>query len=559
MNVNWWQQILGGIVQWFAIVLPSAIAVIVLTFLVGIVRFRNPIRALNWTADLVVGFVADIARLSWTRIWAIAVHSLKEAVRRRVLLVLIIFGLVFLFAGWYFRVPPADQVKTYVSFIFRTIGILLFLVALLLACTSLPADIQRKTIHTVVTKPVLRLEIVLGRFLGVAVLCTVILGLMATVSYVYLLRITGLIGSAGTLDVMQRQIERYEQEGDTRKAEQLRQALEQIKAGLRARVPLYGELTFVDERGQENKEGVDVGFEVTRRGFIPGATAAHARWRFHNVPVELFLQKGSIPVELTFEVFRTIKEDVERGVKAELTYRNPYTGVYVRDYPFYVRENYVQRQELRDLPHTPENDVEAVLKGCRGELIVEARCLSPAQYIGMAQDDLYLLVQEDAGLGMNFFKGVLGVWFQVLLIAAIAIAFSTFLSTPVAILATITCLVCGQFMDFVAGIATESLPGGGFLESFIRLVTHENLLRPLPDTPWVRAALLLDKYFFNQILRGVTLILPDLSDYSIWVSVARGFYIDPGLVLLRGLVTVGYLVPFLIIGYLMLRSREIAR
>ncbi len=558
MMTNWWEHVLSGVARWFAVVLPSAIAVVALTFLVGIVRFRSPGRSAKWTFELVFGLFADLGRLSFARIWALALHTIKESIRRRVLLVLVVFGFIFLFAGWFLDTAPAAQVKVYVSFVYRTIGILLFLVALLVACTGLPADIQRKTIHTVVTKPVLRLEIVLGRFLGVAVLCTGILLLMGTVSYIYLLRTTGLLGSAGAIDFMQEQIRRYEREGNTRMAEKARADLRQIVNSLKARVPLYGDLDFIDERGQVKEKGVDVGFEVTRRSFIPGATSAYARWHFRGVPVEKFLAENRIPVEFTFEVFRTTKQDVERGVKAELTFRNPRTGYYVLSSTFYVRENYMLRKDFEDDPATPENEVKALLDGSQGELVVEVRCLSPDQYLGMAQDDLYILVEEDAGFGVNFFKGLVGVWLQVLLVSALAITFSTFLSTPVAILATLTALICGQFMDFVAGVALGQLHGGGLLESLIRIVTHENLLRRLPDTPWIRVALALDHYFFNRILQGVTLVLPDLTQYSVWVNVARGFYIDPIVILIRSVAAVGYLLPFVLVGYLMLRSREIA-
>jgi hypothetical protein len=555
------EELLRGLTEWLAVILLTLLVLLACGLVVSIIRQRSIGRGARATAELVAEVVQDLLRISPTRVWALATHSYKEAIRRRVLLVLVIFGLVLLFAGWFLEVPPHYQVKAYISFVYRTIGVLLFMVGLMLACTGLPADIQRKTIHTVVTKPVLRLEIVLGRFLGVSLLSTGILALMAAVSYVYLLRTTGLWGTSGMLQALERHVQELRQRGQTREADHAQENLEQIVNSLKARVPLYGTLTFIDERGQESGKGVDVGFESTRRSFVPGATAAYARWYFRGIPEERFLQRQELPVELEFEVFRTIvgnDEEIERGVKAELTFRNPHTGYYVRDYPFYVRERR-QRQVLRDLPHTPENDLQRLLKDCQGELILEARCLSPSQYIGMAQDDLYLLVEDDAGFGLNYFKGMIGVWLQVELVIALAVAFSTFLSTPVALLATLTALICGLFMDFVAGVAFGQLAGGGLLESFIRIVTHENLVRELPDTFWIRVAKALDAHFFNRALQGVLLVVPDLTQFSIWDRVANGFYIPESNVLLSLVKSLGYLVPFLLVGHVMLRSREIAR
>ena len=55
----------------------------------------------------------------------------------------------------------------------RGMNVLLVSVGLLLAAFSIPNDIKNLTIHTIVTKPVERFEIVLGRFLGYLGLVTV--------------------------------------------------------------------------------------------------------------------------------------------------------------------------------------------------------------------------------------------------------------------------------------------------------------------------------------------------------------------------------------------------
>ncbi len=53
---------------------------------------------------------------------------------------------------------------------------LVLLLALFLSAFSLPADIQSRTLHTVVTKPVRPSEIVLGRILGFTIVGTALLG-----------------------------------------------------------------------------------------------------------------------------------------------------------------------------------------------------------------------------------------------------------------------------------------------------------------------------------------------------------------------------------------------
>ena len=49
---------------------------------------------------------------------------------------------------------------------------------------------------------------------------------------------------------------------------------------------------------------------------------------------------------------------------------------------------------------------------------------------------------------MNFIKGYLGIWLQMLLVIVLGVMFSTFLSGPVAMLATIGALLGGFFNDY---------------------------------------------------------------------------------------------------------------
>ena len=62
------------------------------------------------------------------------------------------------------------------------------LFALVLSALSLPADIRDRTLHTVVTKPVRKIEIVLGRVLGFVFVGTVLLAGIGVISYGFTVR-----------------------------------------------------------------------------------------------------------------------------------------------------------------------------------------------------------------------------------------------------------------------------------------------------------------------------------------------------------------------------------
>ena len=79
---------------------------------------------------------------------------------------------------------------------------------------------------------------------------------------------------------------------------------------------------------------------------------------------------------------------------------------------------------------------------------VELQCLDDAQYFGVAKADIYLRAR-DASFTVNFVKGYVGIWVQMLLVTSFGVMFSTFLSGPVAMMATLAALVLGFFTQFI--------------------------------------------------------------------------------------------------------------
>ena len=190
----------------------------------------------------------NLARLRWRRIWALARLSFKEAVRRRVLWVFSALLLVFLFASWFIAsTSRKTRSATMFDVIYWAMTPLLLVTAGLLAAFSIPADIRNQTIHTIVTKPVERFEIVLGRFLGYMLLMTVVLFVMTAVGLLYV---------SASIDPEAR------------------------VESLQARVPVYGDLTFVGDRRQR---GLRMG--VPRATFPDGAE--------QHVPGRLGLPRSS--------------------------------------------------------------------------------------------------------------------------------------------------------------------------------------------------------------------------------------------------------------------------
>src|SRR5258708_16897971 len=105
--------------------------------------------------------VRSLGSLSFRRISALARLSFNEDIRRRFLWVFSILIVVFLFASWFIPYKPEYQISTYIGVVDWVMTALLLTSAFILASFSIPNDIKQQTIHTVLTKPVERFEIVL--------------------------------------------------------------------------------------------------------------------------------------------------------------------------------------------------------------------------------------------------------------------------------------------------------------------------------------------------------------------------------------------------------------
>lgn len=109
------------------------------------------------------------------RIWAIALNTFREAVRIRVL-----YGILVLLLGAnLMSLVLGSMAATDSSRVTRDVGlagISLFgsLTAIFLGVVLLYGEIQRRTIHTIVSKPIERWEFVVGKYLGMALVLSVL-------------------------------------------------------------------------------------------------------------------------------------------------------------------------------------------------------------------------------------------------------------------------------------------------------------------------------------------------------------------------------------------------
>lgn len=601
----------------FLLACGSVLAMFI-AYVVGAIR-HGPIEGFMTMASGVAQAVPDMVLMAPRRLAAIARLAVKESLRARVLVVFVVFAIGLSLGGWFIDPGTDHPSRTYLKFVLPTTTYLVMTMALLMSTLSLPADIKSRTIYTVVTKPVRPSEVVLGRMLGYVLVGTVVVALMGVVSYVFVLRglshshvieaepaeIEAALAADGvwrghtSRDARHRHeivITRGRDGTDEVVVDREHEHLHELvkdesgwRVGppmdqLRARVPRYGSLSFLNRNGGEGR-GISVGKEWTYRRYIEGDTLAAGVWLFKGIDERRF--PDGLPVELTLSVYRTYKGDIKTAVKGSITLRNPDATAPVREsqpIAFYSREFETDQQVI---PRTvqavsatgetiPEADIFEDLCDEEGRIEVVVRCRDGNQYFGVSQADVYLVESDRSFLG-NFIKGYLGVWMQMVLVICFGVMFSTFLSSPIAVIATLSIIVLGTFRDgiheqfrgvynsnailvqmfgTVAGEG-EGAPGGGPIESFIRMVTQKNLTMPL-DMGWLAEGIIksIDVVMMGM-LEVLTYVAPNFAKFNTAEHVAYGYNISPGLLGQQVTTCATYVTSLSLVGYFLLKTREV--
>jgi hypothetical protein len=259
------------------------------------------------------------------------------------------------------------------------------------------------------------------------------------------------------------------------------------------------------------------------------------------------LHAKPIVLDMTFNIYRTTKGEIGEPVYAALKVINR------RD----PKRTYERVLPIREYYNNTVRFDPSYLVGSAGDLAIEVRCLSPNQYLGMAESDLFILADQ-GGFELNFMKGLFGIWLQAMVLTAIGVWAGTFLSWPVALLTTIGFFVGGQIgFGFLQQFALEGLIGGGPFESLIRLLSHDNQVSDLAPTVAVVLAKTLDQIVM-PVMSRLVYVVPNFSALDLSNIVSEGFAVTWGTVFSNLMLAVAYALPFSIAGYFIMKNREVA-
>ena len=184
----------------------------------------------------------------------------------------------------------------------------------------------------------------------------------------------------------------------------------------------------------------------------------------------------------------------------------------------------------------------ALLAG--GDFDVQLSGLNDGSWYGVEKRSVSL-VRSAQPFSLNLAKGLLVLWLMSILVVAIAVFCSTFLSWPIAIVLTLFILLghwgVSQLGDIAdAGIGTE--------------VTQAMGLEDPTAARIVRGSV----GFLTNLLNFISQFLPDVSKFPATEDIERGVSMPTAKLAGAAWVLLGYGVPVTLLGYVILRNKEVA-
>ncbi len=577
----------GGLIGGFKLALVLCILGFLIGYVVSLVK-HGPGEGFLQTARVIRElFMVDLPGMSFRRIGAIAQLAIKEAIRKKVLVVVAAFVVAMMFAGWFLDPKAENPARLYIAFVLSTTNFMIMLLGLFISCFSLPNDIKSRTIYTIVTKPVRPTELFLGRVFGFVAVGSAIVFLLGALSYVFVTR--GLShthsvdsysqdGLSGVTSLQQAHRHNFKIQNDqigegltdevkghrhiVRKSGD-KYVVEEQFGDLGARVPIYAKsLQFADRDGSANK-GFNVGYMSEYHKYIEGDTLSSATWSFRGVPVASL--GDVINFELTISAFRTYKGDIVTPVGGIMIFRNPDPKVAIESdrRTFKVKEFQVDRhtipRKIKGFKNGEPVDLDFFTDiAPDGNFDVEIRCQDHGQYLGMAAADLYINAAEYS-FGWNFFKGYVSIWLQMVIVICFGVMFSSFLSGPVAIIATLSTLSLGFFGFFIDDIIAGTLGGGGPIESLIRIPLQSGSAVDLDlGSPALEQSIKFLDRGLLALVQSCKDALPDFGALGTADFVAYGVNLFGGLLCRHLTIAAGYFLMTSIVSYFFLKTREMA-
>ncbi|WKZ19137.1 MAG: ABC transporter permease subunit [Candidatus Jettenia sp. CY-1] len=331
----------------------------------------------------------------FTILLTIASHTFREAIRKKILHVLI--GLGILIMAVVSIVPTTDEpdarIKIMLVVFFQVVVVLCMIGIILLSATSLPHEIEDRTIYGILSKPISRLKVIAGKILGFTLVSALVLVILSFFNIVAVQRITTQLPG---------------------KCQDI------VKARNECKVSQF----FIQGKPHHISEGIV---------WIEGGRTGIAVWNFSDVYKKLN-SKFSLEAEfhVKIESSRDFIDTIPLAVRIENTVSGQGKTEVLSgkaDEPFNVR---IDPDIVQD----------------NSAVTITIFPVHKTDYIGVTPGDVRVFSVQK-GFVSNYTKAIFITFLKFFLIVVIAVMGSTYLSAPVNILSSLIIFLCGHVLDFI--------------------------------------------------------------------------------------------------------------
>jgi len=366
-------------------------------------------------------------------IWAVAINTIRQALRIKLAVIFTILLLVLLPVLGFTTTGDETlkgRLQTFVSYALSLTSFLLCLLTIIVSIYSVTSDIEQKQIYTVITKPIRRFQILIGKLLGVIALDVILLCLFSAIIY------TITIYMPRFIKVPESELVEANNEFFTARAsltvpevdvtKEVTDRYNELKrrGELPANVPHEEIITQLTQQAQLAKRAAGVGQVLL--------------WEFNNVE------------PLAESMFIRFKYDVSVNPPDSQVWGRWFVG----DYQFFKYGTQSETPIYDEMhKHSVRNfheiEIPAEVVPEHGHMAV-AFMNVPLNSVGIIfpPDGLEVLYKADSFTG-NFVRTVFLILFRLIFLACLGILASTFLSFPVAILFCFVIFFTASFSGFV--------------------------------------------------------------------------------------------------------------
>ncbi len=469
------------------------------------------------------------------QIFAVAHTVLKEASRTRVALLFIVVILIMLPLlpfGLDAESPLRFRIQTYIS---RGLGFTFYLAAcmtLFLSCATVAFEIRDRQIWQLMTKPVSRLNYLLGKWLGVITVNVIILSIssVSIFTFIQYLRDQPVAdGVVGFEDAQQVKDAVLTARLGTKPVYDMLDA-DQLRARVDDRIQRTPELAMLEEVPlpirRKLQSDIQEQYAVGQRSVPSGAGR---EYRFEGLGAARALQ-STLTLRYRFHIMR---DDEHETYKAVFFFNgNPDLAIQRNYVPTVSHVVTVPSEFIREDGSLSVSIVNLYEASRRG-----------AGYINFEEKDFELLYKVGS-FEANFFRAILVDWVKLAFLSMLGLCCATFLSFPVACLMSFTIFVAGTIGPFLARALQEYYP------------------TPIEAVDWTNVGMVIQWAFVSSIrsiAQVVVYLVEAFGQYRPTQSLVEGRLIAWRSVGI-GAMKVGVLWSggALLVGYLVLRRRQLA-